>query len=245
MQSDGNFTYTPSALGVQTDYFTFIANNGSFDSDPGIVIIQLGNRLAFDGRTKVSYVDAGGQMVTVSLTGAGAGYLLFDHSGKCDPSTIVLDGTTGQSQLTISARGRNATNIPNIHINGSLGSLAAPNANLNGDLIISGALGKLTLNDATGGLISIGPAASARQAAALVFDHVEDVSISSQSPIQALTATAWRNTDGLADTIVAPSLGSLAIKGVRGVAGDFQANLSLTDPDAAPAHPPGTDCRQC
>jgi hypothetical protein len=71
-------------------------------------------------------------------------------------------------------------------------------------------------------------------AVALAFDRVADLSVASAMPIRSLTATEWLDA-GSDDTIEAPSLGSLTIRGNRrlGFLGNFEADLVLTNELAA------------
>jgi hypothetical protein len=102
---------------------------------------------------------------------------------------------------------------------------------LTGNLTVMGTLGKLTLDQvgtpAGGGLIDIGGAATSKGGAVLIFDHVTDTGILSDMPIASITATEGLDTDAPRDTISAPRLGTLAIKGDKTHAGDFAANLTL------------------
>jgi hypothetical protein len=225
VQPDGSFTYTPNAPGVLTDSFTYVASNGVLTSDVATVTIQLGNRLGFDGHSKVSFVDANGGTVTVSLIGPGGGYILFDQAGNCDPSSIVLNGTTAKSSVIVSLRGQ--MNVGEIDINGALGAFTAAAANLTGDLTASGTIGKLTLADVSGSQMTIG-AGDATASSTITLNNVVDSSLTSGTAIKSLSVIGWSGTGNTTETLTAPALVSLTTRGGKNVSGDWDANLTLT-----------------
>jgi len=79
--------------------------------------------------------------------------------------------------------------------------------------------------------ITIGPAATARQMVIMRLGTVNDLSITSKTPVRSITATTWLDTNETPDSITAPWLGMLTTRGDKktSVAGNFSANLTLTD----------------
>ena len=112
---------------------------------------------------------------------------------------------------------------------GSLGSLLAVTTNLTGNVTVSGAMAKLTLADATGGLLTFGQAVSGAGKVAIVLGSATDLSIESDMPISSLSATQWVSSDLTAEHINAPQLDKLTVTGARtpALAGDFQADLVI------------------
>jgi hypothetical protein len=95
LHPDGTFTYTPNTHFVGTDSFTYVANDGPTDSDPGTVVISVTNHnpLAitttkefFAGSTlnwSVGKQDADGDPLTVSLvSGPSGGSLALNPDGS-------------------------------------------------------------------------------------------------------------------------------------------------------------------
>ena len=215
VQADGSFIYTPTTPGVLTDSFTYIASDGAADSEPGVIILQLGNRLGFDGRSRVSFTDADGDTVTVSLVGPGTGYLLFDLAGNCDPSSLVLSGTDARSQVVIAVRG-GETSIAGIEIDGSLAALAAGTTHLQGDLAATGSIGKLMLGDVSGADISLGG-----DLRMLRMGEASDVAITADH-VGTVSATQWTGGELHADTLAAMT-----------IARDLAADLAIANAASA------------
>ena len=168
------------------------------------------------------FVDTNGDQVTVTLKGDGSGNLYFAHDNPCDIDAIVLSGTTAGSSLTISVQGAGrTTRITDIEVAGSLARISAADADLLGDISISGSLGSLDMRDVVGSqsAITIGDGSARLDAR---FGQIMDLSIDSGEAISSLRATNWSQLDtDNADAITAPSLGSLVVDG------DFDATLIL------------------
>jgi GH25 family lysozyme M1 (1,4-beta-N-acetylmuramidase) len=202
-------------------------------------------------------VDMDGTIAKLTLTGSGSGQV----SIAGDSLYVSLTGTTRDSTLTIAIYKYNGwsyagtdgrISIQDITIGNPsnpqdrsfLGSLNAPAVFLTGDLTVTGALGNLVLGDLVGGGISIGsrPTDDSKTTVAIRLGQVRDSTITSGTPLKSLTITEWLDSDGAADRIQAPSLGTLKTNGRKadvkaGItvsAGDFQADISLTG--AAPSN---------
>ena len=187
-------------------------------------VLDLG-ALHFGEGADVRYLDADGMWVNVALAGPGRGAIVSDPDSG-DPLRIELADTTDNSVLSITPEGASAI-LGGLNVAGSLDSLVAEGVDLAGSLTITGSVGTVTLGDCTGNMqLGIGQA----REPVLDLAQVADLSIGSAVGIESITAVAWLDVDGTPDTITAPSLGQLAIRGSRraGVSGDFQSDLNLT-----------------
>ena len=148
---------------------------------------------------------------------------------------ITLTGTTAASALTIlSPTGQSL--VHDVTSDGPLKSITAANSKLQGD-VSTGPVKTVRFDDAGGDHdITINAAAQgvlAPMTVTFLFDEVDDLSINSAIPIAKYTATAQRDT-GDPDTITAPSIGNVTIKGdpSRNIAGVLEADLISTDSTA-------------
>lgn len=161
----------------------------------------------FSAGDAASFIDASGDLVTVSLKGPGTGQLLSDGGDSADANEIVLNGTAPASALTITAGGA-GTRIGNLTVNGPLRSLTARSTDLDGTLSVTGTLAKLMLRNASGS-VAIG----AGGATSVTLARARDLSLTSGSPVKSIRADEWLDTDATPDTIVTPVLSSLTLKG--------------------------------
>ena len=252
------YRYTPISTYIGPDSFTFTAtdsgdpagshgNPSDLVSDPGTVDLRMGEQRFFAKDTVAKFTDSNGSSVTVTLTGPGTMNLWFGtHDPKCDLGRLILDNTTAKSSLSITvtpdakaAVKYKTTTIGTIDAQGgSLGSIAAGAVSMTGDLLLGGGtLGKATFDDMKGGgKIEIGGTPAAKTGATLVFDQVQDTTVTSGMPIASLTAKEWLDTGGDVESISAPSLGTLLIAGdaARTILGSFGAALTLTGAGVAP-----------
>jgi hypothetical protein len=238
----GKFVYLPEPGYVGPDRFTFTvtdsgdpvgshANPGDLTGTSATVSISVGYRQAFTSGHAFGFVDDNGIAVKVLLSGPGSAEAWFPNVGQANLGRIVLTATTTTSTLSITpVKYGTKTTVGAIDVKGSLGSLTATAVTLQGDLGISGTLGRLTLDSLTGGTIHIGGLPTARTGPTLTFSQVVDGSVVSTMPIGSITAKRWLDGDGAPDTITAPRLGTLSITGdaLHKVAGDFAAGLVLS-----------------
>ena len=193
--------------------------------------------LAFDAHNPARYQDADGEWITIALKGPGSGEVVLSADDPGDALRIRAWDTTSASSLSIKT-GRGAdTSVVDIVVDGSLSSLVAKTTDLLGDLTVSGTLKKLQLDDvADGHVITVGPAANARDTLTVTMDRVADLTFDSQTPIKSFTVSEWLDTDGDVDQLMAPWVKTLKSKGNKsapGVDGDFEAGLVLSGVDAA------------
>jgi len=182
--------------------------------------------IPFGGKTKAEFVDTNNCLVSVYLTGPGTGEVYIPSGGQGDAKRIVLYDTTEKSTLVIKTltKGKE-TGVGDIIVDGSLKAILAKTTDLRGDITVTGSLGSITFDDiADEHTITIGPSANPKAGVVMKFDQVSDLTIDSQMPIKALTATEW-----LGESINAPSVGSITTKGnkKRGIAGNLDIDVTL------------------
>ena len=224
------FTFT---VGDNGDPAGSHANPGDLASLPAPVNVLVGATVHLASGRTVTYIDSNLQTVSVTLSGPGAADLVFAAAQPApgDLSAILLDRTAATSSLTFRTPAGVVTAIGGVVVSGSLATLAAGPTHLAGDLTVDGTAGRLTLGDVDGGAtIRIGGSPTTRTAATLKFRRVADTSIDCGMPITSITAMEWLDTDVNPDEIKAPRLGTLTVNGgvPRTVAGDFEANLTLS-----------------
>jgi hypothetical protein len=97
-----------------------------------------------------------GITVEVSLTGSGTFSVV---AGQGLIQSIVLDGVTSKSAFSVVVKKTGSpVTIENLTANGSLGSIAAPSANLSGGaMTVSGELGRATFASLSNLTVTIGP----------------------------------------------------------------------------------------
>ncbi len=172
--------------------------------------------------------DCNGKMVTFSLTGGGSGAVESDSNvqGDCSFANVILSGTTEKSVLTITPETGTTTSVVNIEATGPIKTINARNVNLEGNISINGGATIIVLNDVSGSSnITIGSASSSKTTCALKFGQVNNLVLTSGTPIKILQATVWKS-----GSVNVPWISSLAIDGkaASGIAGDFGANVNLS-----------------
>jgi N-acetylneuraminic acid mutarotase len=225
---DTTFTVTldTAEIGVFEETISF--DNNDSDNDPFLLPVkgtvipwQFGNIPGSTKNTKFTAGDVCGVPVTFSLTGGGYGEII----GDANFDQVNLYDTGTKSQLTIASKME--TSVGDINSDYSLKAIKAKTTNLRGDIKIAGSLAGLTINDVnnfTDHTITVGSSLNTKATVSLGFDRVADLTINSQMPIKAISATEW-----LGGTIDAPSIVSIATKGnkKRGITGDLDVNVTL------------------
>jgi uncharacterized repeat protein (TIGR03803 family) len=218
---------------------------------------QFGTIAGRPGATALSFTDADGTPVTLTLTGPGLGVLTPTDSGY----TIAVTGTTTASSLQISTAkakgggddgrftlsgltvGNPADNTDHTAIN----AVSAATTDLAGDVAITGPATSLTFGDVTGAALSVGaPASGPAPLLSVSLGRVTNAALTSAIGLKALSAIDWRDTDPgtTPDVVSAPFLATLTAAGRKAgkagpaVAGDFQASLALTAATGATAAAP-------
>ncbi len=238
-------TYEPDVDFVGTETFTYTITDEDVLTDTATVTIVVPARtIVLDAKGKATFFDANDEKVSVSLRGGGTGSLYFTDAGNADAAMLSLTGTGTRSSLTIKTYGRgSATTIGNIDVNGSLKTLNAKTTSLTGLLDVAGPLKTLRMDGLqTGSVVRINTSDAAvgpRDSLRATLGQVTDATLETlQMPIRSLTCGQWVDTDATAnEAIIAPYIGNLFIRGLRarrgvgGYAGDFEADITLTDAD--------------
>ncbi len=176
---------------------------------------------------QLQVADCKGKMVTFSLTGGGSGTVEGDPNiqGDCSFAKIILTGTTANSVLTITPQKGAKTTVGGIESDSPIKTINARNVNLTGDVLIDGGASMIILNDVSASSnINIGSSASPKAASAFKFGRVNNLTLTSGTPISILKATDWKT-----GSLNAPSISNLATDGNTAgkVAGDFGADVNL------------------
>ena len=135
---DGVYT-----VAVRAGEVTDTSGNASAAAVAGTFEVSLG-ALPLDARTPVTFTDASGDVVKVTLRGPGSGRVRFAAVQPTDASAIELEGTTAGSTLTVTGA-KSGTSVGDIVVNGSLKGLNGKTLSLLGDLTVGGSLGMLRL----------------------------------------------------------------------------------------------------
>ncbi len=246
----GEFIYSPGQFNkVEALYESFevtvtdsgdpVGSPNDLTSAPATITIDGYNMLEFGGRKAVTYTDADGDLVTISLKGGGEGRAYLHGFTGVDIRRINLTNTTSRSSLRIKTKGRDSnTSVGEIRCWGSMNSVSAGSTDLLHWLALDGTLRTLQLRNVAGSEIvtnisglKVGP----KDVVSMTLGRVTDSMIQTNGqPIKSLSVTEWIDTDG-DDTITTPWIGKIASRGVKGnarksitgIAGDFQAGLNL------------------
>ena len=183
--------------------------------DTGTAALSFGSTGSRPGRP-VTYVDNLGQRVTLSVRGPGSGQLVYSGASPAVSSatSLILTGTTAATTVTVKVAGGGQTSFDSVEINGAVRSFIAKQVNLtNGAFIATGGASAVTLGYLSGVTMTIGGTSGS---VALAFTRVVDTSITSAVPIRSLSAGAYVDSDGVADTITAPTVNARRVKGRLG-----------------------------
>jgi hypothetical protein len=145
-----------------------------------------------------------GHKIALKGPGNGTATVLDNH-------VIQIDDTGSTAASALSVTGGGDATLGNVTVNGSLKSFTGKTADLAGDVSVTGTLGKFTARNATGGhALNIG---GTTLATSIALGNAADLSIVSAEPLKSVKAQALTNTDNVADTLDAPMLASLSVKG--------------------------------
>ncbi|NQU76682.1 MAG: tandem-95 repeat protein, partial [Planctomycetes bacterium] len=238
----GVATYTahPNYRGGDTDSFSFVVLDTGQPvgvdvqtSQPVKVNIYIPSFTYFDAkRPALREMFPGSKLILkVSMSGPGTAMAFFDDVDHKNISRIVMRGTTNKTRLTISGARNFYSTVEDIFVHGSLKSIKATKTDLTGDISVDGWVGSIAFDDVEGDnqhTLSIG---GAGKPVSITFDDVKELGITAPvTAIKKLTVTQWQDDNGVIDTIQALSIRSLkAKKAKKPDAGDFAANLKLTD----------------
>jgi hypothetical protein len=211
--------------GGDSDESNAVTTMIAVDADP-TVIGEFGKLPGGGASVPLSFFDADGTKVTLTMSGPGIGEVHLNGGAY----TLTLAGTTMNSQVHIvTAKSRTAGDdgrfaLAGISVASGLGSLSAGTTDVTGAVNVVGAAGSLTLGNFSNGSVDVGNAgARAGSLVSLNLGQVGDVDVHAALGIKTLTAQKWGSGD-----IVASSVGTLSITG-KSVVGNFGANLTLKD----------------
>jgi hypothetical protein len=152
----------------------------------------------------------------IALKGPGSG-----TATVLDGNVIQIDVTGSTSASALAVNGKGTVQLADVTVNGSLKSFTGKTADLTGNFKLTGTLGKLTAHDTHNSRTLT--VAGSGVPVSLALANASDLSVNSASPIKSIKAAAWLDTDNAADTITAPALSSLSVKG--NMAADVVAGL--------------------
>ena len=241
------FTAEPGHHGVAAFTFTVTDDGdpagshgspGDLTSAPATVRVFV--PLVVEAGQTAGYYDSDGDWVTVSLRGSGTVGIYLPGYTWCEADRIVVSGSDARSTLTIAASGRgdHVTSVGEVIVNGSLNALNAPTTSLRGNLLVTGTLRTLKMDDVAADhhidINTDGLADPTRDSLTVTLDRVADTWLDTHGlPIRALTVTEWLDGDGDGDagSITTPSINGLKAKGSRrrddASDGNFAAGLEL------------------
>lgn len=194
-------------------------NNNTAVSPEELEVVWRFGSFADRRNVKLVVPDANGNMVTFTLSGQGVGNVL----GGSDFTEISLIGTSINTGVSIKTKAGVTTDVHGITSTNSIGTLSAPTTTLLGDVSINGSANTIRLGDISGQhTITLGAPVKLDGTVGLKFGHVENLNITSATPIRSLEVVDWLDTDATQDLIQAPRIGSIKS------AGDFQADILAT-----------------
>ena len=181
---------------------------------------------------KLFYKEADGDLVKLSITQKGSGQVNFDGTFADLVISKSKAGSVVNAKLDPNAiEGERDIDLHNIEFFKYLDTVNFSNVSLSGFLSASRGFHELHLGDVRGdGLLTIGnPPASISAKPAITLKSVTDFSIESLVRIKSLRALEWLESDGVANRISAPAIGTLAIVGRAGdIRGDLETSISLS-----------------
>ncbi|WP_367154929.1 choice-of-anchor D domain-containing protein [Methylomonas sp. HYX-M1] len=203
----------PNAKLTENDETNNVTNIGTLNN-----IWAFGEVDGHKGNVTLNVETEDGTEASFKLTGGGSGSVSYADG----QFAIQLADTGNRSNLTVNIKDGDGS-IGSITSATGLSSIKLINAPLQGDIQIGGNLAKLSLDDVLGGSVVIEGTSGKLNVTA---KDIKDLSFDSATAIGKFTANEWLDTDDTADSLTAPSLAALKIKG------DFQADLNLSQADA-------------
>lgn len=203
------------------------SNNNILDTNPSNNIavsnsaVNVQRRFgSFSGRNNVTMtlLDPEGTSVSFAMSGGGFGDVTTTPDGF--NLTLTNSGNASIVQVT-NTGGDGRYDFVGVAINGSIGTLSAPNARLRGPLTATTGFGNITLGDVLGPRTITVPVSSTNPS--FNFNNVTNLIIDSAVGITSVTARSWDDSDTTRDIITAPFIEALTISG-----GNLDFDLRLT-----------------
>jgi hypothetical protein len=176
-----------------------------------------------DGTTAHLSIAGGTAVVTFASadvqTSLSNGDVTVTGTGATITGITIANTANRQATVTVTASGGTdgLAEIGGIQDSGPVAAIIAPAVNLTGALNVA-SLAALTLGNSNAALITIG---AGRLPTAVSINNATDTSIVAAGTLSSVRTKRWVNTDGIADTIAASSIGTLA------ASGEFAATLLL------------------
>lgn len=236
----GAITYLPASGFTGTDTIKYTVKNAANQTSSAATItlnvqaapvqVTVGN----GGARALNYTEPDGTVVKLSIAGgravvtfAGANASVSTAGGVVTVSgadatvagIVITSSPRASAALSITASGGTDGRaiIGGITSGGNVAAITTTNTRLTGDLTV-GSLGVLTLAGADHATLTIGGG----RFPVLAIGSAIDTSVVSSSGIAAIRSREWLNSDGVLDSIIAPSIGVLQ------VSGDFAETLQLS-----------------
>lgn len=180
-------------------------------SDIGAVQSDLA-LFTLDGSHTAALQCSSGGNVTVTLSGQGQGE--FYHSLNSDHVIIRLSQTSMDSQLIIDSGACVA--LKELTVEGSMGSITAPETDLIGSLDVTGSLRSLALGDIrnpVSGRTSVSILGSHPEGTALSFGEIDGLTLTHQGGIEQLQARSFASSTSAPNIVKASWIGNVRIEG--------------------------------
>lgn len=183
----------------------------------------------------VQFIDPNGTRAIMHMTGQGNATVTFSGTNLAQgpsPAGVLVSGSditlasialtnTGLTTMFyVSTIGRNSVTLGGITSDGVVNSIIAPGVVVTGDITTAGWVHDIELAGAQDGTISTGPA-HINGGLKVSIGSVSDESLTSDIRINELTAGQWLNTTGAAESITAPQVLTMRVKGA------FAPDLSI------------------
>ncbi len=163
---------------------------------------------------------------TFSLFGPGSGVLRFSGDGlsvqggrvrgaNVQLETVNLTGTTSGSTMSIIGRGlkRGSARVGEVTVDGSLSKVALTKAVLLGDMTVSGGVGRLNIDFARSGAITVGARSRPQSTMEIKLNSWSDENLTSAAPLGLIRSFSWGNSDVVSEGLKAPSIDSVKALG--------------------------------
>jgi peptidyl-prolyl cis-trans isomerase A (cyclophilin A) len=211
-------TATPMAGGPAA-VTTFAAGVGQLD-------VQVGGE---SGNTSLSFREDDGTVGTLSIKGRAPATVRLAGNDLTQATTrgrlavggtgvslvlVTLTGTTAATTVTLSGKGGDRVlPLGSLSADAPVKAIVARGVSLTGSITTSGAVGALTLGNATGATINLGGDAAAA-GSAITVGTMTDTDLLSGGPVRSLKVAGTANTDAEQDVIsVNGNLDSLSVAG--------------------------------
>ena len=232
---------TPGNLGdvtlggmLNSALYTGAATNGDYAARSSIRSLNITGTSFDDALITASAIGkftAKNRVTSLALSSSGPGRAEFAVADGAIDLTIVNTDATSEFKFTSTA----AQTLRDLKVEQSIGIFNFTQMNATGSLDFAGGAKNLILGNIVGAertlhLGAFTPASGSLDGTTTItLGRVSELNLDSTQPIASLTATEWLDGSGAANTIIAPALKALEIKGSSTVRGDLEADVTLSD----------------